>query len=216
MRELQRHHHLGGLQHLEQLALHAHPRHVLGRAGAGEDGVVLAARDLVELVEADDADRGEERVLVGGVEQAGDDRVRVLPDVAGLGVGRDVDQRGRQLEDLAEQGLDQEGLARAGRAHAQEVGLARQLAAIDAVDVDPLDPANVAVRHQAQRAPRRALAAVAVVLERAEHRGRRRRGQLAHELDEVLKPGLPVLLEVLHRLRFARHRSSLALCCGAS
>jgi len=41
-------------------------------------------------------------------------------------------------------------------------------ARIDAVDVDPLDPLDVAVRHQAQRAARRVLAAVAVVLERLE------------------------------------------------
>jgi hypothetical protein len=69
---------------------------------------------------------------------------RILPDVAGLRVGRDVDQRGRQLEDLAEQALDQVGLARAGRTDAQKVRLARQLGPIDAVDVDSLDPLDVA------------------------------------------------------------------------
>ena len=80
----------------------------------------------------------------------------------------------------------------------QEVRLARQLGAVDAVDVDPLDPADVAVRHQAQRAPRRVLAAVAVLLERLEHRLRRRARQLAHELDEVLEPLLADLAVRLH------------------
>ena len=96
VRQLERHHDLARLEHLEQLALHAHAGDVLGRAGAGEDGVVLPAGDLVELVEADDADRRQQRIVVGGVQQARDDRVRILPDVAGLGVGRDVDDHRRQ------------------------------------------------------------------------------------------------------------------------
>ena len=56
MGQLKWHHHLGSFQHFEQLALHAQASDVLGGPGAGKHGVVLPGCDLVELVQAHDAD----------------------------------------------------------------------------------------------------------------------------------------------------------------
>ena len=64
-------------------------------------------------------------VVVGGLEQLQDDVLDVLADIAGLGQGRGVGHRERHVEDPG-QGLGEQGLARAGRADQQDVGL-RQL-----------------------------------------------------------------------------------------
>jgi hypothetical protein len=125
------------------------------------------------------------------VQQPRQDRDRILADVAGLGERRDVDHRRRQPQQLAEQRLDQERLARAGRPGQEVVGLARQLVAIGALEVDALDPPHVAIRHQAQRAPRLLLPAVAVVLELLPQQARPGIRQLAHHLQEVLETLLP-------------------------
>lgn len=81
----------GGFEEFEEFALDAEAGDIFGGSGTCEDGVVLAAGDLVELVEADDADLGERKGVFGGVEEAGEDRGDVLADVSGFGVVGDID-----------------------------------------------------------------------------------------------------------------------------
>ena len=67
-------------------------------------------------------------------------------------------------------------------------------AAVDAVEVDPLDPAHVAVGHQAQRAARRVLAAVAVLLQQLRTSGcGDRSGSSRTNLMKCSSPGLRTL-----------------------
>ena len=68
------------LEDLEQRLLHA-----LARDVAGDGRVLGLARDLVDLVDVDDAALGALHVVVRGLEQAQDDVLHVLADVAGLG-----------------------------------------------------------------------------------------------------------------------------------
>ena len=91
-----------------------------------------------------------------------------------------------------------EGLVDRGREGA--LAERREVGAVDAVDVDPLDPPDVSVGHQAQRPARHVLAAVAVLLERHEHRLGRRHRHLAHDLDEVLEALLADLPVRFHGL----------------
>ena len=79
------------------------------------DGRAALARDLVDLVDADDAARGLLDVAAGGAEQRLDDALDVLADVAGLGQRGGVRDRERHVELLGER-LGEQGLARAGRA----------------------------------------------------------------------------------------------------
>ena len=202
VRQLERHHHFAVLEHLEQLALHAHAGDVLGRAGTGEDGVVLPRRDLVELVQADDADRRQERVVVGRVQEPGDDRIRILADIAGLRIGGDVDDHRRQPQDVLEEQLDEMGLAATGRPDEQVVRFGQQILALGAIQVDALDALDVAIGHQrGHRAPRLVLLrdSPPPPLQLRENLLGRNDGQLANELDEVLEPRLAILLQILHR-----------------
>src|SRR4029078_7286752 len=68
------------LEDLQQRLLDALARHIAG----GRRRAALA-RDLVDLVDADDAARGLLDVAAGGAEQRLDHALDLLPDVAGLG-----------------------------------------------------------------------------------------------------------------------------------
>ena len=59
--------------------------HALAGDVAGDGGVLALARDLVDLVDVDDAALGALDVVVGVLEQVEDDVLDVLADVAGLG-----------------------------------------------------------------------------------------------------------------------------------
>ena len=61
-------------------------------------------------------------VVVGGLQQAQDDVLDVLADVAGLGQRGGIGDGERHLEHLGE-GLGEQGLARAGGADQEDVGL---------------------------------------------------------------------------------------------
>ena len=110
----------GAFHDLQERLLHA-----LARDVPGDRGVVGLAGDLVDLVDVDDAALRPLDIVVGGLEQLQDDVLDVLADIAGLGQGRGVGHRERHVEDPG-QGLGEQGLARAGRADQQDVGL-RQL-----------------------------------------------------------------------------------------
>ena len=96
------------LQDLEQRLLHALTRDV-----ARDGRVVRLARDLVDLVDVDDARLGALDVEVGRLDELEQDVLDVLPDVAGLGERRGVGDGERDVED-ARQRLGEECLAAAG------------------------------------------------------------------------------------------------------
>ena len=99
--------------------------HALARNVAGDRGIVGLARDLVDLVDIDDAALRPLDIVVGGLEQLQDDVLDVLADIAGFGQRRRVGHRERHIEN-ARQRLRQQRLAGARRADQQDVGL-RQL-----------------------------------------------------------------------------------------
>src|SRR6478736_6187362 len=105
------------LQHLEQGLLDALTGDV-----ARDRGVLRLAGHLVDLVDVDDARLGLLDVVVGGLDELEEDVLDVLTDVAGLGEGRGVRDGERDVEHLRQR-LREVGLAAAGRADEQDVGL---------------------------------------------------------------------------------------------
>jgi hypothetical protein len=105
------------LHDLEQRLLHALARNV-----PGNRRVVGLARDLVDLVDVDDAALRPLDVVVGGLEQLEDDVLDILADVARLGQSGGVRHGEWHVED-ARQGLGQQRLAAAGGPDQQDVGL---------------------------------------------------------------------------------------------
>ena len=114
---LRRHAGRGALEDLQQCLLHALARHV-----PGDRGVVGLAGDLVDLVDVDDARLGLLDVEIGRLDELEEDVLHVLAHVAGLGESGSVGDGERHVED-AGQGLRQQGLAAAGGAEQQDVGL---------------------------------------------------------------------------------------------
>ncbi len=122
---LRRHGGDGAFHQLEQRLLDALARHV-----AGDRGVFRLARDLVDLVDVDDAALRALDVVFGRLQQLEDDVLDILAHVTGLGQGGGVGHGERHVED-ARQRLRQQRLAAARGADQQDVGF-RQL------DVRPL------------------------------------------------------------------------------
>ena len=191
MGQIERHHHFRCLQHLEQFALHAQAGDVLGGAGASEHGVVLPGRDLVELVQTHDADRGQQRIVVGRMQKAGENRAWILADIASFRIGGDVDDHRGQVQDLLEQQFDQKGLAATRGPDEQGVGLGQQVLALDPVDIDALNAAYVTVGHERNRPARFGLAAVAKLLQPSVDLPRRQYRKFLGEPDQVLETGPP-------------------------
>jgi hypothetical protein len=79
---LRRHVGHGALEDLEEGLLHA-----LARDVAGDGGVLVLARDLVDLVDVDDPFLALLDVAARRLQQLQDDVLDVLADVAGLGEG---------------------------------------------------------------------------------------------------------------------------------
>ena len=120
------------LEDLEQRLLDA-----LARDVAGDRRVVGLARDLVDLVDVDDPALGARDVEVRRLDQAQQDVLDVLADVAGLGERGRVRDAERDVEDARER-LREQRLARAGGPDEQDVGLL-ELDVVDvAARVDPL------------------------------------------------------------------------------
>ena len=96
------------------------------------DGFSRLAGDLVDLVDVDDAGLGALDVVVGGLDQLEQDVLDVLADVAGLGERGGVGDRERDVEHPGQR-LRQVGLAAAGGADEQDVGLGQ----LDVVAAEP-------------------------------------------------------------------------------
>src|SRR5690606_39022941 len=129
---LRRHAGDGALDQLQQRLLDALARHV-----AGDRRVVGLARNLVDLVDVDDALLRLVDVVVALLQQLLDDVLDVLADIAGFGQRRRVGHRERHVEH-ARQRFGQQRLARTGRPDQQDVGLGQLdvvvlLAALDAL-----------------------------------------------------------------------------------
>src|SRR5712691_4270852 len=107
----------GALEDLQQRLLDA-----LAGDVAGDRRVLALARDLVDLVDVDDAGLGLLDVVVRRLDQLEQDVLDVFADVAGLGQGSRVGDRERHVEQ-AGQRLGEQRLAGPGRAEQQDVGL---------------------------------------------------------------------------------------------
>ena len=117
---LRRHRGDGALDQLQQRLLHP-----LARDVAGDRRVVRLPRNLVDLVDVDDAALGLVHVVVAVLQQLLDDVLDVLADITRLGEGGGVgDDEGHVQQ--PRQRLREQGLARPGRPDQQDVRL-RQL-----------------------------------------------------------------------------------------
>ncbi len=113
---------------------------------AGDRRVLVLAADLVDLVDVDDALLALLHIAIGRLQQLQDDVLDILAHVAGFGQGGGVHDGERHVQDLR-QGLRHQGLAGAGGADQQNVGLLQlHLGVAHAVHVDPL--AVVVDRHR--------------------------------------------------------------------
>ena len=107
----------GAFHDLEQRLLDALARHI-----AGDRGIVRLARDLVDLVDIDDAALGALDIVVGRLQQLQDDVLDILADIAGFGERRRIGHGEGHIEDAGER-LGEQCLAAAGRADEQDVRL---------------------------------------------------------------------------------------------
>src|SRR5215467_5120968 len=122
----------GSFHDLEQRLLHALARYV-----AGDRGIVGLARDLVDLVDIDNAALRTLDIVVGRLQQLQNDVLDVLADIAGLGERRRIRHRERHVED-AGQRLRQQRLARPGRADQQDVRLRELDVVVLGLMIEPL------------------------------------------------------------------------------
>src|SRR5690606_3105453 len=114
---LRRHARNRALEDLQQRLLHTLTGYV-----ARDRRVLGLARDLVDLVDVDDAALALRDVEVGSLEQADENVLDILADVARLGECRRVRDRERDLEHTRER-LREQRLAHAGRSDQQDVRL---------------------------------------------------------------------------------------------
>ncbi len=175
---LGRHRRHGPFHDLEQRLLHA-----LAGDVAGDRRVVRLARDLVDLVDVDDAALGALDVVVGRLQELEDDVLDVLADVAGLGESRRIGNGEGHVEGSRER-LGKQCLAAAGGADEQDV----RLGELDVVRPGGVIEALVVVVHRDREDALGIDLADDVVLENAADVGRR--GHPVARLDERV----PVLL----------------------
>src|SRR5690606_14771799 len=199
---LRRHAGHGALDQLEQRLLHAFAGHV-----AGDRRVLALARDLVDLVDVDDALLRLVDIIVALLQQLLDDVLDVLADVAGFGQRRGVGHGERHVQQ-ARQGLGQERLARAGRPDQEDVGLGQ----FDVVVLLPaLDPLVVVVHGHGERLLRALLADHVLVedLEDLARLGQAAAGRL-RLLLEFLADDVVAQLDAFIADEHARARDQLA------
>ena len=131
----------GPFQNFQQRLLHAFAGNI-----ACDGNIFRLARDLVDLVNVNDAHLGAFDVVVRVLQQAQNNILHVFADVARFGQSGGVGDGERNVEDFG-QGAGQQRLARTGRANQQNVAL---------FDLDLCMPGRV----QFVRAPRELGAAV--------------------------------------------------------
>ena len=99
---LRRHIAHGALQNFQQRLLHAFSRNV-----AGDGNVFRFPRDLVNLVDVNDAHLGSFHVVISVLEQAQNDVLDVFADVAGFGQGRGIGNGKGNVENLCQRAGEQ-------------------------------------------------------------------------------------------------------------
>ena len=109
--------HRGALEDLEQRLLHAFSGDVARHGGV----VPTLARDLVDLVDIDNAAARSVHIAVGRLNEPTQHRFHVVAHIASLGERRGVDDDKRHLHGLGQR-LRQIGLADTGRTEQQDVG----------------------------------------------------------------------------------------------
>ena len=117
------------LQDLQQGLLHAFTAHI-----AGDGGVLALAGDLVDLVDIDNTDLRLLHIKIRCLDQLEQDVLHILAHIAGLGQGGGIGDREGDAQHLGQR-LGQQGLAHAGGAQQQHVGLLQfHVAALAAQD----------------------------------------------------------------------------------
>src|SRR5690349_21100961 len=106
----------GAFNEFQERLLHAFAGHV-----ARDRGVLALARDLVDLIDVDDAGLRFLDVVVALLQKLLDDVLDVLADIAGFGQRRRISDRERHVEKTRER-IGQQRLARAGWTDEQNVG----------------------------------------------------------------------------------------------
>ncbi|GBC78696.1 hypothetical protein HRbin08_02192 [bacterium HR08] len=96
--------------------------HPLARDVARDRGALALARDLINLVNVDDAALGRLEVSVRRHDQPREDVLHILADIAGLGQRRRIRDGERDLEELRQRSRD-ERLPRPGRTDHEDVAL---------------------------------------------------------------------------------------------
>ena len=104
-------------EQFQQTLLHAFARHV-----AGDGGVIAFARNLVDLIDEDNAPLGFRHVVVGHLEQACEQAFDILSHKSGLSEDGGVDDGEGHVEHACN-GFGQQSLAGAGRANEDDVAL---------------------------------------------------------------------------------------------
>jgi hypothetical protein len=160
----------------------------LARDIAGDRGVVRLAADLVDLVDIDDAALGPLDIVVGRLQQLEDDVFHVLADIARLGERGGVGHGEGHVEDPG-QGLGQQGLAAAGRANQQDVGLGQ----FHVVVLGTVRQALVVIVHCNRKHPLGVILADHIVVEHAADVTRRR-----HAVARLDQSGLVLLADDVH------------------
>lgn len=125
---------------------------IFGGASASKDGVILATGDLVEFVETNDANFGEADIAIGGIKQPSQDRGDILTDVSGFGVVGDIDEDGREFEDVAKEQFDEISFAAAGGSDEEVIAFGGKFVGGDVVEEDVAQAADVAMGHQGEGA----------------------------------------------------------------
>lgn len=113
---LRRHVRHGAFQDLQKSLLDAFTGDV-----AGDGDVLGLLGDLVDFIDVDDAALGFLDVIVRGLDEAEEDVLDVITDIAGLCEGGGIGNRKGHIE-VAGEGLGKEGLAAAGRPKQDDIG----------------------------------------------------------------------------------------------
>ena len=114
---LRRHVGHGAFDQFQQGLLHAFPRHVAGNGGA-----VGLPRDLVDLININDAALGTFDFIVRGLQQFQNNVLDVFSDVPGFGQGGGIGEGKRHVQVIG-QGLSQEGFPCSRRPDHQNIAL---------------------------------------------------------------------------------------------
>lgn len=125
---LRRHVRHGAFQDLQESLLDAFTGDV-----AGDGDVLGLLGDLVDFIDVDDAALGFLDVIVRGLDEAEEDVLDVITDIAGLCEGGGIGNRKGHIE-VAGEGLGKEGLAAAGRPKQDDIGFLQLYAVIFAFE----------------------------------------------------------------------------------